>query len=230
MTGEICWGYKLTACLRCTVEPDQQVLCEPKGGFWIVFCKQRVASGGSGGLDLYGLIFLSWLELMRLSSWWIVIYGLFCLEDPWTESCNNPACSWQMHAWVSLSQKESLCSGCLSAGMTFVHQWKLVHRGRGGCSSSIFWEARGRSKYKKEYLVEINHYQISVLFIKYFFSLWKKSIIEILIKMLQQWHLQGRRRKGSVCEVVVGSSGGGVEDRGGRAPAVLRRAGSPTSI
>lgn len=30
-----------------------------------------------------------------------------------------------------------------------VDWWRLVHRGRGGCSSFTFCEARGRSKYKK---------------------------------------------------------------------------------
>lgn len=61
---------------------------------------------------------------------------------------------------------------------------RLVHRDRGG-------PEQGRPKYKKEPLVEVNHYQILVYFITYVLSL-PESIIEILIKMLQLQQLQGR--------------------------------------
>lgn len=39
----------------------------------------------------------------------------------------------------------------------------------------LFVRQEGDQNIRKEYLVETNHYQMSVLFIKYFFSLlWKK--------------------------------------------------------
>lgn len=57
VTTEIHWGYKVTECLRYTVESDQQMRCKPKGNIKL-FSK---VSEGTGDCSYEGL------ELMLLN-------------------------------------------------------------------------------------------------------------------------------------------------------------------